>query len=293
MQIEIYNPADGQALPTVKWNYDELKQQLTEGLAAYKGRVYTDDTITQAKKDRAALNKLATAIDDKRKDMKARYLQPYQDFEAQAKELAQMVKTQAAEIDAQVKAYEQHRKDEKLAKIKELYTAIIGKLANLVPYERLHESRWLNVTTSMTTITEEMGVKIEQAAAGLKAIDELGLEDDLAEQVKGVFLRDFDFVAAIAEKNRIIKRREELARYAAQTAQDVAKVVQDKPTTERPHERTQSDSAQSVANDGELIQLDFRVWATAAQLAGLKAYLKTNNIKYGRVPQEDGNCENR
>ncbi|MDY2970688.1 MAG: DUF1351 domain-containing protein [Butyricicoccus pullicaecorum] len=286
MQIEIYNPADGQALPPVKWNYDELKQQLTEGLAAYKGRVYTDDTITQAKKDRAALNKLATAIDDKRKDMKARYLQPYQDFEAQAKELAQMVKTQAAEIDAQVKAYEQHRKDEKLAKIKELYTAIIGKLANLVPYERLHESRWLNVTTSMTTITEEMGVKIEQAAAGLKAIDELGLEDDLAEQVKGVFLRDFDFVAAIAEKNRIIKRREELARYAAQTAQDVAEVVQDKPTTERPHERTQSDSAQSVANDGELIQLDFRVWATAAQLAGLKAYLKTNNIKYGRVPAE-------
>ena len=81
----------------------------------------------------------------------------------------------------------------------------------------------------MTTITEEMGVKIEQAAAGLKAIDELGLEDDLAEQVKGVFLRDFDFVAAIAEKNRIIKRREELARYAAQTAQDVAEVVQDKP----------------------------------------------------------------
>lgn len=77
MQIEIYNPEDGQALPPVKWNYDELKQQLTEGLAAYKGRVYTDDTITQAKKDRAALNKLATAIDDKRKDM-----QPAQDLGA-------------------------------------------------------------------------------------------------------------------------------------------------------------------------------------------------------------------
>lgn len=279
MQIEIYNPADGQALPPVKWNYDELKQQLTEGLAAYKGRVYTDDTITQAKKDRAALNKLATAIDDKRKDMKARYLQPYQDFEAQAKELAQMVKTQAAEIDAQVKAYEQHRKDEKLAKIKELYTAIIGKLANLVPYERLHESRWLNVTTSMTTITEEMGVKIEQAAAGLKAIDELGLEDDLAEQVKGVFLRDFDFVAAIAEKNRIIKRREELARYAAQTAQDVAEVVQDKPTTERPHESTQSDSAQNVAHDEPSGWIEFRVHVTRSQADALKAYLKANGIK--------------
>lgn len=289
MQIEIYNPADGQALPPVKWNYDELKQQLTEGLAAYKGRVYTDDTITQAKKDRAVLNKLATAIDDKRKDMKARYLQPYQDFEAQAKELAQMVKTQAAEIDAQVKAYEQHRKDEKLAKIKELYTAIIGKLANLVPYERLHESRWLNVTTSMTTITEEMGVKIEQAAAGLKAIDELGLEDDLAEQVKGVFLRDFDFVAAIAEKNRIIKRREELARYAAQTAQGAQKAVQGKPTPEQAQECAQVVSAQSAAHSEPSGWIEFRIYVTKMQADDLKAYLKDNGIK--PYPVEHGKAD--
>lgn len=283
MQIEIYNPTDGQALPPVQWNYDELKQQLTEGLAAYKGRVYTDDTITQAKKDRAALNKLAAAIDDKRKDMKARYLQPYQEFEMQAKELAQMVKDQSAEIDVQVKVYEQKRKDEKLESIKELYAAVIGKLAPLVPYEKLHEPKWLNVTASMTTITDEMGAKIEQAAAGLKAIDELGLEDDIAEQVQGVFLRDFDLSAAIAEKNRIIKQREELARYkAVQNAQDAPEA----PTPERVQESAQVVSAQNTAHDGELIQLDFRVWATETQLTGLKAYLKNNNIKYGRVPTE-------
>lgn len=287
MQIEIYNPTDGQALPPVQWNYDELKQQLTEGLAAYRGRVYTDDMITQAKKDRAALNKFASAIDDKRKDMKARYLQPYQEFEIQAKELAQMVKDQAAEIDAQVKAYEQHRKDVKLASIKELYTAVIGKLAPLVPYEKLHDPKWLNVTASMTTITDEMGAKIEKAAAGLKAIDELGLDEDIAEQVKGVFLKDFDLAAAIAEKNRIIKQREELARYkAAQTAQNAQKDVQGKPALEVSRESAQVVSTQSAAHDGELIQLDFRVWATATQLAGLKAYLKSNNIKYGRVPTE-------
>lgn len=280
MQIEIYNPTDGQALPPVQWNYDELKQQLTEGLAAYKGRVYTDDTITQAKKDRAALNKLAAAIDDKRKDMKARYLQPYQEFEMQAKELAQMVKDQSAEIDVQVKVYEQKRKDEKLESIKELYAAVIGKLAPLVPYEKLHEPKWLNVTASMTTITDEMGAKIEQAVASLKAIDELGLEDDIAEQVQGVFLRDFDLSAAIAEKNRIIKQREELTRYkSAQNEQEAL-------TPERVRESAQVVSAQNTAHDGELIQLDFRVWATETQLTGLKAYLKNNNIKYGRVPTE-------
>ena len=92
-----------------------------EKLAAYKGRVYTEDTVTEAKKDRANLNKLADAIDTKRKEMKAMYLEPYAQFETQAKELTAMVKDQVAEIDAQVKAFENFRKQEKLERIKVKY----------------------------------------------------------------------------------------------------------------------------------------------------------------------------
>lgn len=287
MQLEMYNPLRDQELPRVKWNYAELKQQISERLESRKGIIYTDDKITEAKRDRAELNKFVDAFDTARKEVKAYYLKPYQEFEVQIKELTKMVKDQSAVIDAQVKTYEQHRKDEKLAKIKDLYAAIIGKLEPLVPYEKLHDPKWLNVTASMTTITDEMGAKIEKAAAGLKAIDELGLEDDIAEQVKGVFLRDFDLAAAIAEKNRIIKQREELARYkAAQDAQDAPEAARGKPTPERVQECAQAVSAQSAAQDGKLIQLDFRVWATANQLALLKKCLKDHHIKYGRVPAE-------
>lgn len=133
MEIEIYSPTNGQPLPAVKWNYPEVKAWLEDGLAAYKGRVYTEDTITQAKKDRANLNKLADAIAAKRREMKATYLHPYEEFDGQAKELERMVKAQSAEIDAQVKAYDNARKEEKRAKIVELYEALIGNLAGLVP----------------------------------------------------------------------------------------------------------------------------------------------------------------
>ena len=67
MEIQVYNPTQAQPLPAVKWNYLEVKQWVEDGLQAYKGRVYTNDTITEAKKDRANLNKLAAAIDAKRK----------------------------------------------------------------------------------------------------------------------------------------------------------------------------------------------------------------------------------
>ena len=101
MEIQIFNPTQAQPLPEISWNYAELKQQLEAGLANYKGLAYSDDQIGEAKKDRAKLNKLADAIDGKRKEMKALYLRPYEAFEAQAKELVGMVKATVREIDDQ------------------------------------------------------------------------------------------------------------------------------------------------------------------------------------------------
>ena len=112
MEIQIYNPTQGQPLPPVKWNYDEVRQWIKDGLARYEGLVYDESRMADAKKDRATLNKLAQAIDAKRREMKQLYLEPYEEFEAQAKELTVMVKDQAAQIDAQVKAYETQKKEE-------------------------------------------------------------------------------------------------------------------------------------------------------------------------------------
>ena len=110
MQMQIYTPEQGQPLPPIQWNYVELRKEICAGLEKYKGRVYTPETIGSAKADRATLNKLADAIDGKRKEMKKLYLAPYEEFEGQAKELVALIKEQSDAIDAQVKAYEEARK---------------------------------------------------------------------------------------------------------------------------------------------------------------------------------------
>lgn len=286
MEIEIYSPTNGQPLPAVKWNYPEVKAWLEDGLAAYKGRVYTEDTITQAKKERANLNKLADAIAAKRREMKATYLHPYEEFDGQAKELERMVKAQSAEIDAQVKAYDNARKEEKRAKIVELYEALIGNLAGLVPYDRLHDPKWLNITTSMTTITEELGRKIDRIAAGLASIDTLGLDADIAQQVKGVFLKDFDLAAALTEKDRIIRQREELARLtAAREAESAAQTAQQgaRGYTTAPTENTATALQRGDSGMEKMHVITFRVRVTASQLQGLGDYMKANGIRPERV----------
>lgn len=283
MEIQVYTPTQAQPLPPVEWNYQEVKQWVEDGLQAYKGRVYTNDTITEAKKDRANLNKLATAIDTKRKEMKALYLAPYEQFEKEAKELVNMIKTVSTEIDAQVKAYEDFRRSEKQQFIVEqLYKPLIGNLAELVPYERLHNPKWLNVTTNMGDISDELARTVEKIESGLDALDRLNLEADIAERVKSVFLRNFDLAAAIAEKDRIEAEREKMARYrAAQQAQVAEPPAQ--AITAPVEEKQPTAPQQCPVVEEKVYTVAFRIHVTKPQLDALGAYMKANGIKPERV----------
>ena len=273
MQIEIYTPTQGQPLPPVEWNYEAVKQWVSDGLAAYEGRVYTEDTVAEAKRDRANLNKLSKAIEDKRKELKSVYLTPYNSFEAQAKELVAMIKKQSDAIDAQVKAYDQKRRDEKLEKIKtELYAPMIGDLAEAIPYEKLHDPKWLNVTVNMTAISEALAEKIERIRSGFAALNKLDVPPDVLHQIHAEFAKNFDLAEAIAAKDRIMDERE--------TTQGNGSMEQHQ-TSEKSAE-----AWETAHNDEPVMQLDFRAWVTRSQMLALREFLNTNNIKYGKVPKE-------
>lgn len=277
MQIEFYAPTADQAIQPVEWNYDELKAWITESLAKYKGLIYTEDSVAQAKKDRATLNKLVDAIDTARKEKKAQYLAPYEEFERQAKELAALVKEQAAAIDTQVKAFDEDRKNKKLEDIRAIYAEKIGNLAALVPYERLHDARWLNVTTSMPSIETALTEKIDGITAALASIDALGLDAELATVIKTEYLATFDLAAALAKKDSILAQREELAKLkAAQCAQTQPTAAQSEPKAVEGNNYTP---------EAEITPyVDFRVFYTSPeQLQKLKAFLNENGIRYGRV----------
>lgn len=281
MQLEIYSPAEGQPLTPVSWNFPELKRWLGDGLAAYKGRIYDESMIREAKKDAANLRKLAAAIDSKRKEMKARYLEPYAAFEAQAKELTGMIDTQVAEIAAQITAFDEARKAEKLEHIKLLYKEIMGDLSELVPYEKIHNKRWLNAIATMSAIEGDIIEKAEGIRAALTSIDALGLPDDMASQVKTVYLDKLDLAAALAEKERIERKQKALAEYEARKQQEAQRNTEDNLA---PQEVPREALGYAEDEAPDLITVDFRIRATREQLADLKAFLVGRGIKYSPVP---------
>lgn len=289
MQLEIYSPTQAQPLPPVEWNYAELKQWVSDGLEAYRGRVYTEDTVTEAKRDRATLNKLAQAIEDRRREIKAVYLAPYDQFEKQAKELVEMVKNQSREIDAQIKTYDRQRREEKLARIKiELYAPMIGDLAEAIPYEKLHDPKWLNVTVSMTAVSEALAAKIESIRSGFAALHKLDVPPDVLHQIHAEFAKDFDLAAAIAAKDRILEEKKHMLEFSRHLeAQSAASSEETSSDMEQPPAAEKAAEVRKTPTDDEpVMQLDFRAWVTRSQMLALREFLVNNGIKFGKVPKE-------
>lgn len=288
MQLEIFKPSES---TPAKWNHEALKAAVAERMTSYKGVVYTEETQSQAKKDRATLNKLIAAIDDFLKDERKKALAGFEVTKRQAEEIKAIIIPCRDEIDAQDKRFTEFRKAEKQEFIVEqLYKPLIGNLAELVPYERLHNPKWLNVTTSVSDIGDELARTVEKIESGLKAIDQLNLEADIAERVKSVFLRNFDLAAAIAEKEHLEKQRallrqyEEAEREAANTAQAARVAPAEPQAISAPAKEEQpTQPAQRPEAEEKLLTVAFRIHVTKAQLDGLGAYMKANGIKPERV----------
>ena len=62
----------------IEWNYEELKAEIAERVQHYETLVYTDETIKEAKADRANLNKLKKALCLSVRFRRITYRQPLQ-----------------------------------------------------------------------------------------------------------------------------------------------------------------------------------------------------------------------
>ena len=96
-------------------NFEELKRTLEAELSVYKTIVYTPDNVKAAKSDKASLNKLKKAIEDRRKEIKRVIMEPYAAVEAQAKELVEMINEPLTLIDEFISQEETREKAERRA----------------------------------------------------------------------------------------------------------------------------------------------------------------------------------
>ena len=69
-------------------NFDALEEQLDKKLDEYRGAVFTEDTKTIAKAEIASLRRLKKDIEDGRKTVKKKWMEPYDAFDKRMKILS-------------------------------------------------------------------------------------------------------------------------------------------------------------------------------------------------------------
>lgn len=159
-------------------NFEEIKTWLAERLKDYKNLAYTEDSLKLAKADKAELNRLKKALDERRKEIKKIYMEPYLAIEAQIKELIEMINEPLAEIKAFADSMETARKEEKRAEIKRYYDTIsapLGELSELLfQSEAFFDKKWLNATAKTKVWQDGIRKKVAQASADLSTIQQTG-----------------------------------------------------------------------------------------------------------------------
>lgn len=300
----------------IAFNYEELKQELSDKVKMYETLVYTDDQIKNAKADRANLNRLKKALNDERIRREKEYMQPFNAFKAQINEIIGIIDKPVALIDKQIEECEEEQKKQKKDKIIKYFMDNAQEFPWLT-FQMIFDEKWLNTSISMKTVQDSIDTRISFIKADLNTLSDL---PEFAFEAIETYKTTLDLNKSIAEGHRLSemqKRKAEQERIKAE--QEKARAEQERLRKEQeeraripdmitPEEIAESAEAyREAANVGgvhmseelsiqhqakeEVVQspkelptyVCFKALLTVAQALELKEFFESRNIEFSRI----------
>lgn len=193
----------------VKWNFEQLKANLAEMMSSYEMMVYDDSSIVTARQDLAGLRKLRGAVEDKRKEIRRKCLEPYSVIEGQAKELTTLIDKPIAVIDGQVKAYEEARRKEKrdaiAAYMAEAFADLPANIGKRLQC-KIYSPAWENASTPKKTWMDAITAAHDQT---MNELDIIGnVDEDFRDMAMEVYGKGLVLAEALQKVNELQRQRE-------------------------------------------------------------------------------------
>lgn len=253
-------------------NMSEVKEYALETKKYYENLVFTDEQIKEAKDERANINKAVKRVADYRKDIVDKFNKPLEEFVRNAKETESILKEASNSIDVQVKKYEEEEKQKKKDECEELFNNLVGDLSELITFEKVFDNRWLNKTTKMTEVEQDIKNVIEKVNTGLQAIKELNSEFET--ELINTFLQDYDLSKAIMKNTQLKAQKEKLAKTEVakeETKQEIIQEMVNKPVEDVEDERNIIKS------------YTLKITANYTKMTALRKFMEINDIKFEKV----------
>ena len=187
---------DGQ----IKTNASELLKEIEKPLQKYN-YVVTEETYSQAKTDRARLNKIATRISDERKRIENDVFKNWIQDKKDIMEVEKKIKASSAKLGEGITAIDDKEKQEKEQRIIDKWNEEVGELYNI---QALWNKKWLNKSYSFADIEKDIAKAKEKIDKDI-LIMKTFIPDDRAEQkmIFNVYRKSLDVTLAKVEADRI------------------------------------------------------------------------------------------
>lgn len=277
----------------IGFNFEEIKEKLNSELEIYKNMIFTEDSKTEAKKTIASLRKLKKSVNDKKLEVKKSFMIPYTNFEAQVKELDNLIDEPINFINNQVEEFERRRVEEKKSLISEIYTEIMAEhveASGYLPLQRIYDSKWENATTTKKAITEAIAERVDHVEKDLCIIRSMESEFEDKGIVK--YKETLELSNAIEIMNQYQKQKEEILRRQeekekrkaeeeARTASEVNSAI-DTPMQEPPVAQTTPEEniiEPKPVNDS----IVYEIIADPFQIVMMEAFMRENDINFKRT----------
>lgn len=283
----------------ITFNYEELKQELTDKVSMYESLVYTDENIKEAKADRANLNKLKKALNDERIRREKEYMQPFNDFKSKINEIISIIDKPVQLIDKQIKTYDEKLKADKENEIMEYWKSEVD--ADHIPdgmtIDAIFDTKWLNASVSMKVVKEAINTAVDKFKTDMETLSNL---PEFGFEAQQVYINTLDINKALAEGQRMAKiakakaEKERLEKEKAEEEKRVKAEAEAKkqeefipPVVDEEFDSkafsTNNNTEDSVEEAATKEWVSFKCLLSIEDAQALGEFLKNRNIKFEQI----------
>lgn len=193
----------------ISCNFEQVEKAIKDTLAEYKGAVFTEESKTYAKKHVAGLRAQKKALQDNLREEKKKYMEPWENFEVQAKKLISLYDEPIGLINGQVQAFEEKRIAEKKELIGRIYAEIVPDwLAEYIPLERMYNPKWENATTKEKEIRREITELLKKTARDIETVK--NMESDAVPRALSIYRTGLDLTEAVSYIHTYERQKQEI-----------------------------------------------------------------------------------
>lgn len=260
----------------IESNFAETKQWLESALAPFSAMVVSENEISDAKKKRAEINKVKTALDEKRKSVKRQWVQPYLDWEKKVNELISLCDSASKNIDDQVKSFENSAKEKKKAELKAYFdeNASAACVDFYITFDNAFDPKWLNSTVKIETAKQEIDDYVQRTVDDIQTIADL--ESDYAEELFLDYKEHHDLRRVIARNKALSEMKAASEATQKPTAQPFDTENTKTPTEDKS---SQKPSESANASDEKVYDLLLQLKLTLSQAKNIKRIMAELGIE--------------